>query len=82
MIQATITDYIKNDIHDDDPGLEIDPDDDLLGSGLLGSMEMMRLVEHLETTYKFRVAPQDMAIENFMTVAAMTAYVERVRSDG
>lgn len=79
MMQQTIIAYIKNEIHDGDPDLEIEPEDDLLGSGLLGSMEMMRLVEHLETTYKFRVAPQDMAIENFMTVAAMSAYVERVK---
>jgi len=80
MMQQTIVDYIKNEIHGGDPELEIEPEDDLLGSGLLGSMEMMRLVEHLETTYDFRVAPQDMAIENFMTVAAMAAYVERVKA--
>ncbi len=78
-MQQTIINYIKNEIHDGDPDLEIEPEDDLLGSGLLGSMEMMRLVEHLETTYDFRVAPQDMAIENFITVAAMVAYVERVK---
>lgn len=78
-MQQTIINYIKNEIHGGDADLEIEPEDDLLGSGLLGSMEMMRLVEHLETTYDFRVAPQDMAIENFMTVAAMSAYVERVK---
>ena len=76
-MQAAIIDYIRREIHDD-PELDITPDDDLLGTGLLGSMEMMRLVQHLEETYSFRVAPQDMAIENFMTVAAMAAYVERV----
>ena len=79
MMQQTIIDYIKNEIHAEDPSLEIEAEDDLLGSGLLASMEMMRLVEYLETTYNFRVAPQDMAVENFMTVAAMAAYVERVR---
>lgn len=78
-MQQTIINYIKSEIHASDPDLEIEPEDDLLGSGLLGSMEMMRLVEHLEKTYDFRVAPQDMAIENFMTVAAMAAYVERVK---
>jgi len=77
-MQQTIIAYIKNEIHDGDPSLEIEPEDDLLGSGLLGSMEMMRLVEHLETTYDFRVAPEDMSIENFVTVAAMTDYVTRV----
>ncbi|WP_020568333.1 acyl carrier protein [Neolewinella persica] len=77
-MKELITNYIINEIHGGDPDLEIAPEDDLLGSGLLGSMEMMRLVEHLEQTYNFRVAPQDMAIENFMTIEAMTNYVTRV----
>ena len=79
-MQSTIINYIINEIHDGDPDLEIGPEDDLLGSGLLGSMEMMRLVQYLEETYAFRVAPEDMAIENFMTVEAMSAYVERVKT--
>lgn len=78
-MEQTIIDYIKNEIHAGDASLDIAPDEDLLGSGLLASMEMMRLVEHLEQTYNFRVQPQDMAIENFMTVAAMAAYVKRVK---
>lgn len=77
-MEQTIINYIKNEIHAGDPDLEITPGEDLLGSGLLASMEMMRLVEHLEHTYNFRVQPQDMAIENFLTVAAMVAYVKRV----
>ena len=79
-METTIINYIVDQIHDGDPDLDIAPDDDLLGGGLLGSMEMMRLVQYLEETYGFRVAPQDMAIENFMTVTAMTAYVNRVKT--
>ncbi|MBC6994132.1 acyl carrier protein [Neolewinella lacunae] len=78
-MEQTIIDYIKNEIHAGDQSLDIDPEDDLLGSGLLGSMEMMRLVEHLENTFHFRVQPQDMAIENFLTVAAMARYVSAAR---
>lgn len=78
-MQETIINFIKEEIHPEDPGLEIEPDDDLLGTGLLGSMEMMRLVQYLEEKYEFRVAPEDMAIENFMTVEAMTDYVNRVK---
>ncbi|MEM9930720.1 MAG: phosphopantetheine-binding protein [Bacteroidota bacterium] len=78
-MEQIIIDYIKNEIHAGDESLDLTPDEDLLGSGLLASMEMMRLVEHLEKTYNFRVQPQDMAIENFMTVTAMAAYVNRVK---
>ena len=79
MVQDTITDFIRDEIHDGDPELEFDPNDDLLGTGILASMEMMRLVQHLEQTYAFRVAPRDMAVENFISVAAMSSYVRRVK---
>ncbi len=79
-MEQTIINFITEDIHGGDPALGLQPEDDLLGSGLLGSMDMMRVVEFLERTYDFRVPPQDMAIENFMTVSAMAGYVERIKA--
>ena len=77
-MEQSIIDFITEDIHGGDPTLGLQPEDDLLISGLLGSMDMMRVVEFLERTYGFRVPPEDMAIENFVTVAAMAGYVSRV----
>lgn len=74
---TTITDYIINEFHGGDTSLSIAPDDDLLSSNLLGSMDMMRLITFLEEEYQFKVEPQDMTIENFITIAAMTDYVGR-----
>jgi acyl carrier protein len=79
-MEEVIINYIVAEIHGGDPDLDISAEDDLLGSGLLGSMEMMRVVEHIERSFDFRVAPQDMAIENFMTVAAMVKYIESVKA--
>ena len=77
-MEQTIIDFITEDIHGGDPALGLRPEDDLLNGGILGSMDMMRVVEFLERTYGFRVPPQDMAIENFVTVSAMAGYVSRV----
>ena len=57
-------------------GTEIANDDDLLLSGLLDSMSVMRLVIHLETTFGVKIPPQDVVIENFTSVDTIVAYLE------
>lgn len=74
-MEETIIQYIIEEFHSGDTNLEISPADDLLGSGLVESMSMMRLITFIEEKYEFKVSPQDMTIENFMTVAAMVDYV-------
>ncbi len=80
MKNQTIINFIKEELHSGQSELEIAPTDDLLGSGLVESMGMMRLIQFVEEKYKFKVAPQDMTIENFMTVEAITNYIERVEN--
>jgi len=80
MKNQTIINFIKEELHSGRSELEIAPTDDLLGSGLVESMGMMRLIQFVEEKYKFKVAPQDMTIENFMTVEAITNYIERVEN--
>lgn len=70
MEQDIIT-YIREDIHGGRADLDIAPDDDLLTSGTLGSMDVMRLIEHLETTYAVKIEPAEMIIDHFMTARAM-----------
>lgn len=70
-----IINYILQEIHGGESDLEILPSDDLLGSGIVESMGMMRLIEFIEKKYSFKVPPQDMTIEHFMTVEAMVNYI-------
>ena len=77
-MNETIINFIIQELHEGEVGLEIMPEDDLLGSGLVESMGMMRLIQFVEETYDFKVEPQDMTIENFMTVKAITNYIEPV----
>ncbi|MEL6961223.1 MAG: acyl carrier protein [Pseudomonadota bacterium] len=56
-------------------GKSISDDDDLLLSGLLDSMNVMRLVMHLETAFSVKVPPQDVVIENFTSVDTIAAYL-------
>ena len=78
-METDIIHYIQTEIH---PGadLPLAPADDLLTTGTLGSMDMMRVIQHLETTYAVKVEPAEMTIDNFMTVSAMADMVRRLRA--
>lgn len=66
--------YINEQFQIDEP---IDAHDDLLGEGILDSLGMMKLILFIETEFKLKVPPQDMTIENFMTVNDMEAYLSQ-----
>ena len=79
-MEQTIINYIIKEFHGGDETLAIDAEEDLLGSGLVESMGMMRLIRFIEKTYEVKVSPQDMTIQNFMTVSAIVRYLERSKS--
>lgn len=75
--QAIIIKYIQNNLLIGKGEIELSPEDDLLASGLIDSMGVMRLVGFVEETFKIKIPPEDIVIENFMDVKAITNYVER-----
>jgi len=54
--------------------------EDLLLSGLVDSVGIMRLIGWMETTFSIAIPPEDVTIENFGTIADMAGYIERRRS--
>ena len=55
----------------------IDHDEDLLASGLLDSLSMMSLIHHIEQELRIDVPAEDVTIENFQSLRAIDAYLER-----
>ena len=74
--QAIIIKYIQENLLTGKGEIELLPEDDLLGSGLLDSMGVMRLVGFVEETFNIKIPSEDIVIENFMDVKAITNYVE------
>jgi acyl carrier protein len=74
--QVLIIKYIRENLLNGKGEIELSPEDDLLGSGILDSMGVMRLVGFVEETFNIKVPPEDIVIENFMDVQAITKYVE------
>lgn len=71
----TITKYIQSQLANKELDDDLDIHDDLLGSGIVDSLGMMKLVLFIETEFKVQVPPEDMTIENFMTINHIMDYL-------
>lgn len=73
--------YIKNDITNE--SLEaIELQDDLLGTGVIDSMGMMKLLAFIEKEADFKIPPEDMTVENFMTLENILGYITKQNNAG
>ena len=51
-------------------------DDDLLLSGLIDSLGVVRLIAFIEQTFDTHIPPEDVTIENFGTVQSIADYIQ------
>ena len=69
IIQFIQTDLLNNQV-------TLTEDQDLLISGLIDSMAVMRLVNFLETQVGSSIPPEDITLENFSSVSTIAQYVQ------
>ena len=62
-----------------DAGETISADDELLMSGKVDSINVMRLVAFVEYTFGVEVPAEDVTLETFQSVTAIAAYVSQKR---
>lgn len=58
-----------------DDSVIIEDDENLLVTGILDSLALMRLVTHLEDVCDFEIPPQDITLENFASLSTMNRYI-------
>jgi methoxymalonate biosynthesis acyl carrier protein len=63
-------------------GHDLGDGDDIFATGFVNSMFAMQLVQFVETTFGFTVESDDMEIDNFRSVDAIAALVERKQAAG
>ena len=73
--ETTVRQFLENELGKN--VADVGPDDSLLESGTLDSVGVMRLVAFLESRYGIEVQDDDLMPENFDTLAAITAFIER-----
>lgn len=70
-----LTELITNEVSK--VGEPIDASTDLLLSGIVDSLGVVRIVHWLEERCGFEIDAADVTLDNFQTVAATVAYVDR-----
>jgi len=73
-MSVNIITYIKDEIANE-PLEDIDIHEDLLGSGIIDSIGMVKLISYLEKEFQIKVPPEEMTVENFMTVHHISEFV-------
>lgn len=66
--------YLCEEILNREPGA-VGLSDDLLASGLVDSMGMMRFIRFIEERFTLKVPPEDLVLENFSSLDAITTYL-------
>ena len=61
-------------------GKNVEEDDDLLLSGLIDSLGVMQLVRFLEQTYQINIPPEDITIDHFITIDAISLYIQKLNN--
>ena len=74
-MSQVILDYISEILMNDELEDAIEIQDDLLGSGILDSLGMVKLISFIETEFDIKVEAEEMLIENFMTVSHVMKFL-------
>jgi acyl carrier protein len=72
-----LKDFILKELLDKDDLDELDDDQDLLISGLVDSLGVVRMVNFIEQSMDIHVPPEDVTLENFQTVQNITNYLSQ-----
>jgi acyl carrier protein len=55
---------------------KISPQDDLLSEGIIDSLGILQLVSYIEEEFSLAIPDEDVVIENFQSLDALSSYVD------
>jgi acyl carrier protein len=73
-LEAALIEMIQTEITYGEP---VEPDADLLLTGLVDSIGVVRIVTWMEDHLDIEIDPVDVVLENFQTVELMVAFAQR-----
>ena len=74
--KTALLEYIKDEIMRN-RNARLSEDEDLLSSGILDSLGILQIVAFIEKTFGIRIPDEDVVFDNFQSVNAMAAYLQR-----
>jgi acyl carrier protein len=76
QLKEAIRTYIGEELLEDDA--PIGDDENLLADGMVDSIGMLRLIGFIEASYGVQVPLEDITIENFRSIEALSGYLTNV----
>jgi acyl carrier protein len=67
--------HIQQELAYDRPHLVLTNDFQLVEQGVIDSMALLRMMNFIEERFNIALEPEDLMIENFATIEAMTAFI-------
>jgi acyl carrier protein len=74
--KTVLVEFIKNEVMRN-KNAKLNEDEDLLSAGILDSLAILQLVAYIEDQFGIKVPDEDVVFENFQSINALTAYLER-----
>ncbi len=66
---------ILNDLH---PDVDFNAEDDLIGQGILDSLDIVTLITEINSTFDVSIPAEEVVPENFNNAASLWALIERL----
>jgi acyl carrier protein len=76
-IESSVRQFITDNFPLGGSGAELAGGDSLLEVGVIDSVGVLELIEHLESTYDFQIPDGDVLPENLDSIDAISGYVAR-----
>ena len=78
--QEAITRFILDELMDGEDRQDLSADEQILLTGLVSSVGIVRLVNFIEDSFNLHVRMKDVTIENFGTVNRIAGYLNRLQA--
>ena len=75
-MQKIISEYIETELLSGQGEIQLAADEDILTTGLIDSLGIMKLIAFLEEKFEVSIPPEDMTIENFLTIETIENYIQ------
>ena len=75
-IEATVENFISKELLFGQSRTQIDPDQDLINSGLLDSVAILRLILFIEEQFGVRIEDGEVLPDNFRTINMVKGFVQ------
>jgi len=79
MVSNKVKDFLKKEMFRKKGNDEMEDDINLLESGIIDSLGLIRLIEYLENAFSLNIPDEEVLAENFESMSAIVALIVKLK---